>query len=431
MIQAFWFILYNVVVVPIMYVGFRIAGLFNAKVRRGISGRKSITNTLRTFKESVEDESQIFIIHCASLGEYEMAKPVIKKFKVSQPDVQIVLTFFSPSGYDQVKDQSEADLVTYLPFDSVPNLTNFFTLLQPEKLILTSYEAWPNLIWTADRMKIKIYIISARMQDANMKTYPVIRSLYASIYSCVDHIYPITDRDKDNFSTYFLEKYSGKLKVFGNTRYDRVIERAESAAGKALLPKSFQSSVVFAGGSVWPEDNKVILKVLGSFAAQYPDLRFVFAPHEPSQKHLDEFIDWCDNNVLEYGLFSDLPNDGEQMRVILVDVIGHLAEIYHECDIAFVGGGFTGSVHNVMEPAVAHCTVLYGPDYGNSDEAGQLIEAHGGWSVSTADQFEHQMENLLSDRSKLRTVQENAAQVILKNAGATDKTVQAILANES
>ncbi|MBD3275405.1 MAG: hypothetical protein GF372_08855, partial [Candidatus Marinimicrobia bacterium] len=353
MIQAFWFTAYNILVVPIMYAGFRIAGLFNAKVRNGISGRSAVTRTIRKFKESAGDDSPLFIIHCASLGEYEMAKPVIQKLKESRPETRIVLTFFSPSGYYQVQDKSEADLVTYLPFDSVRALTNFFNVLQPEKLILTSYEAWPNLIWTADRLHIEIYIISARMQDSNLKTYPVIRSFYASIYSCVDHIYPITERDRENYLNFFLKNSSGELSVFGNTRYDQVIERAQNAAGKNLLPESFSSSIIFAGGSVWPEDNKVILKPLGTLAAGYPDLKFVFAPHEPTQKHLDELIQWCDHNDLDYALFSELSHADDKIRVILVDVIGQLAEIYHDCDIAFVGGAFTGSVHNVMEPAVA------------------------------------------------------------------------------
>jgi 3-deoxy-D-manno-octulosonic-acid transferase len=247
----------------------------------------------------------------------------------------------------------------------------------------------------------------------------------------VDHIYTITDRDKENFSTDFLNNYSGDLRVFGNTRYDQVIERAKNAAGKNLLPESFRSSVVFAGGSVWPEDNKVILKPLGSLTAEYPDLKFVFAPHEPTQKHLDELIQWCEHNDLDCALFSALSHAEENIRVILVDVIGQLAEIYHDCDIAFVGGAFTGSVHNVMEPAVARCTVLYGPDHQNSDEAAQLIEAKGGFSISDSEQFQTKMENFLSEKSVLQEAREKAAQVILKNAGATEKTVQAILGSES
>ena len=427
MIQAFWFTAYNILVVPFLYVGFRIAGLFNSKVRKGIIGRKAIPGTIRKFRESAEGRSSLFIIHCASLGEYEMAKPVIHKLKESHPETRVVLTFFSPSGYEQVKDKSEADLVTYLPFESVRDLTSFFNTLQPEKLILTSYEAWPNLIWTANRMNIEIYIISARMQDFTIKTYPVIRSFYKSIYSCVDHIYPITNRDKENFSTYFINKSTVELSAFGNTRYDQVIKRTEKAAGKNLLPESFRSSVVFVGGSVWPEDNKVILGPLATFTAEYPDLKFVFAPHEPTQKHLDELIQWCDHNDLDYALFSGLPHAEDNIRVILVDVIGQLAEIYHDCDVAFVGGAFTGSVHNVMEPAVAHCTVLYGPDYQNSDEAEQLIDAKGGFTVSDSMQFEKKMESFLSDKSVLQEAQENAARVILRNAGATEKTVQAIL----
>ncbi len=424
--QAFWFLFYNIFIVPLEYVGFHIAGIFNDKVRRGIRGRQKIMPEVENFCETKSGKDRVFIIHCASLGEYEMAKPVMEKIKKKHPDIIIVLTFFSPSGYEQVHLTAPADLVTYLPFDSVRSLAKFFRVLKPEKLILTSYEAWPNLIWTASRLHIEIDIISARMQANTVKNYPVIRSFYSAIYTEVNCIYPITEEDKSRYQKYFLRNGSVTVSVFGNTRYDRVIERSRNAQDLNILPSHFSEGTVFAGGSIWPEDNQVILKPLAKLADEHPELKFIFAPHETDNKHVNEFVDWCHSQGFPYALFSELAKSHESFRVIIVDVIGHLAELYHECDIAFVGGAFSGSVHNVMEPAVSRCTVLYGTDYHNSDEAEQLVANGGGFSIRYSEEFEQKMQKLLTDKHFLESAQERAAEVILRNAGATDKTVSAI-----
>lgn len=354
-----------------------------------------------------------------------MARPVIKKIKEREPDTDIVLTFFSPSGYEQVADSSPADLVTYLPFDSVRQIAGFFTELQPEKLVLTSYEIWPNLIWTAKRYGVEVYLTSARLSKNSKKTWPLIRSFYKAVYGDIPHIYSITPGDEENLRRGFHLSKEVEIRTLGNTRYDRVLERADKARETAYLPENFRHQPTVIAGSIWPADNRMLLPGLASIKQAFPDLKLVLAPHELSRHHRQELEEWCRRESLAYSHLSN--GHSNDTDVLIVDKIGVLAEIYHHGDIAFVGGAFSGSVHNVMEPAVAKCAVLFGPDYHNSDEAEQLQRTGGGFSVSASAEIEKTIDVLLSDKEELQTAQKAAYQVITSNAGATGETVSHIL----
>ena len=427
--KVIWFLIYNIVGIPIQYFGFHLAGLFSKKIRQGISGRKREHASLDRYQTMRDGASRCYMVHCASLGEYEMARPIIEKIQEEKPEICIVLTFFSPSGYEQVKESAPADVVTYLPFDSVPKLSDFFTRLRPEKLILTSYEVWPNLIWVSKRFGVEVYLTSARLSDTSNKTLPLVRSLFRAVYSDIPHIYPITDTDEQNLRRYFHLENTVDMMIFGNTRYDRVFGRSQEAQKTHHLPQQFQHQPTVIAGSIWPADTKVIFPAFTSLLKEYPELQIVCAPHEISREHVDQIEEWCERNSIPYTLLSEY--NSNDVRVLIVDEIGHLAEIYHDGDIAFVGGGFSGSVHNVMEPAVAHCAVFFGPEHQNSDEAVQLIEHAGGAAITSPDEVYQNLAHLLDHESDLQSMQAAAFHVIVENTGATDKTVQRILQTEA
>ncbi|HKJ69834.1 MAG TPA: glycosyltransferase N-terminal domain-containing protein [bacterium] len=430
---AFWFAIYNSVVLPLIYLGFRIVALFSGKVRQGISGRKRLRAVIAQFNQTRDMSRSLYVVHCASLGEYEMAKPLIEAIRKRSRETYIVLTFFSPSGFEQVRETAPVDLVTYLPFDSVNQVSHFYRTLAPNALILTSYEIWPNLIWLADRYQVEAFLTSARLQNGNAKTYPLVRSLYSTVYGSIGHIYPITQEDYNNLTRYYSLPESTEMQVTGNTRYDRVLERSREARDRRLLPARYRHAPTFIAGSIWPADNKVVLPALKNLLSEYADLQVVLAPHEPSEHHLRDLSDWCENFQVDYELYSNIQQKKEAEnhgRVLLVDTIGVLAELYHAGDIAFVGGGFSGSVHNVMEPAVAGCAVLYGPDHQSSNEAEQLVKSGGGFAVTDSEQLWGTLYNLLTDSEALRMAQAQAYGVIERNAGATEATVDRILANQ-
>ncbi len=427
MSRRFWQFIYNAFSVPIQFLGFHLIGLFSAKVRRGIRGRRTSKVALKEFCASRDKNNPVYVVHCASLGEYEMAKPIIEGIREQHSKSDIVLTFFSPSGYEQVKDDNSADLTIYLPFDSVQSVNWFYKKLQPQKLILTSYEIWPNLIWLAKHHNITSYVTSARLRSGSAKTWPIIRNFYSTVFRDIDHIYPITETDMALIQKYFDLSEHTEIDVLGNTRYDRVLERSQHHKDTHLLPQGFQHQPTVIAGSIWPNDNRVILPALMQILQDYEQLKLVLAPHEPNTHHLSELEQWCIDNQLSYRLLSETNGDHNRSRIILVDSVGVLAELYRDGDIAFVGGAFKGAVHNVMEPAAADCVVTFGPKYHNSNEAELLVKNGGGFTVENADQFQGILQNLLSDQEKLKRSQQIARQIIQENAGATQKTVSHIL----
>lgn len=427
--QRFWQVTYNLFAIPLQYVVFHLLGLFSAKVRMGIRGRRDSLQQLQKYAASRDADMRVFVVHCASLGEYEMAKPIIERIREQRPEINIVLTFFSPSGYEQIHDENPADLVIYLPFDSIPSVRRFYELLRPEKLILASYEIWPNLIWQAKIFHIEVYVTSARLRPGSAKTWPLIRNFYSTVFQEIEHIYPITDQDRDLIQKYLLTPGKTEMRVLGNTRYDRVLERSATRADEHILPQEYQHQPTLVAGSIWPHDNRIILPVLHQILEEYPTLKVILAPHEPTQEHVRELEEWCRSHHLSMSRYSQLNGSGYPARILLLDSVGILAELYRDGDIAFVGGGFHGSVHNVMEPAAARCVVTFGPDYHNSNEAELLIEAGGGFAVKNETEFTEVLHHLLANNAHLSRTREVARRIIEDNAGATRMTVSRILDN--
>lgn len=427
MSRSFWFLLYNVLGIPLQYAGFQFLRLFSSKVRKGVAGRKHLWETLDGFRESRNPDRPLYIVHCASLGEYEMAKPVIEGLRRDRPDSDIILTFFSPSGLEKVDNSSGADLITYLPFDSVRQITRFYQMLRPDKLILVSYEIWPNLIWIAERYRVETSLISARYQGSGMRSRRILESFYRAVYSSLTYLYPISPEDEAQFQRCLNGEDGPQIKTLGNPRFDRVLSRARQNGQTHLLPASFNHSPTIIAGSIWPADERKILSQLIRIIRSYPELRIILAPHEPTASHIESLEEWAAENGLISGRFSTVQELQQEARVLIIDSIGHLAELYHHCDIAYIGGGFSGSVHNVMEPAVARTAVLFGPDHHNSYEAEQLLDSGGGFSVDSGDEFGRKIRSLLQNPPELQQVREQAYRVIREHAGAAERTVQQLL----
>ncbi len=390
-------------------------------------------SAIEQFQTGRDRERTLYVVHCASLGEYEMAQPVIASLKNQRPDIYIVVTFFSPSGYEKVGSSTPADLVTYLPFDSVAKVNQFYQALVPEKLILTSYEIWPNLVWLASRLDIGIYLIAARLEQENVKTAPIVRSLYASLYDKMSAIAFISEEDHARFTAAYGSPDHVQLSILGNPRYDRVLQRYRERQIDRHIPEAFGQGPTFLGGSIWSADNRIVLLALEELMQQHPSLKFILAPHEPTGSHLHRLIEWCVRNGYRHRLFTELSENDfldRELQVLIIDTVGVLAELYRYADIAFIGGGFTGSVHNVMEPAVAGCVVFFGPDYHNSHEAEQLIARNGGAAVTETQELLEGVSRLLQNEGMRETMQNAAATMIEENAGATEKTVQLILSEE-
>ncbi len=423
----FWLLVYNILVVPLAYVALTILAIFDEKIREGLQGRKASWITLRQFREK-HPTRKVFLIHSASLGEFEQAKPVIRGLKTLRPDILIVASFTSPSGFKHAARIAEVDLFIYLPLDTYMRTRRFIQKLRPSKIIFVTYELWPNLIFNARRHHVTTYLISARIREGSSKMKPVINAFFSNLYRSLDYIYAISDEHKAS-----VAKLIGSVNItvltLGDTRYDQVIQRSQELVKKALL-RVFADGFVFIAGSIWPQDARHLLPALIRNLKEQPHLRVIIAPHEPNDYALEMLEDTFHAANFKTVRYSTLTQSIGAVRVLLVDRVGILAELYHQCQLAFVGGSFRGSIHNVMEPAVAGLPVLFGPSYHNSHEAELLIKAGGGVCCPDENALYKTIRRFITIPADYQKAANAARQVILSNLGASARTVKEILESE-
>ncbi|MCP4725231.1 MAG: hypothetical protein GY863_09355 [bacterium] len=415
-----WFLLYNILTVPLLYFIFNIAGLFNKKVRQGIAGRKGQTDMIsRALDKAGKGRKKIFF-HCVSVGEWEQALPLIVKLKKINPDLFIIVAFFSPSGYNYVKDHPAVDLKVYLPFDSYSGAKRFLKMIDPALWIISKHDIWPNHLFAAGRLNVPTVLIDASLPSNSKRLYPLIRSFNRCAYDNFDFMFPISDEDSERFLRIF--PYPEKLMTVGDTRFDQVYNRAEKARQSEDI-KLFDndSGVIFIAGSVWPPDEKHVMPALIKMLNKYNDMKAVLVPHEPDENHLKVLEDQLDSVSIGHKRFSDIQNSGKcSDRVILIDTIGILAKLYSQSDIAYIGGSFSTGVHNIMEPAVLENPVIFGPRHLNSFEAMELIRHGGGFTVSSSIEVENILERLITDKEYRKVCGKKAKELIYKSFGATE-----------
>jgi len=422
-----WLIIYNAIAVPLGLAVIYLGSLFNEKIRTGLRGRRASWLEINRFHQRHHGR-EVIIIHSASLGEYEQAKPVIRGLKTLRPDYLIVATFTSPSGFTHAERLPEVELQLYLPMDTYFRMRLFLQKMRPAKLIFVTYELWPNLIFNAIRHHVPTYLMSARIRENSLKWRPLIRSFFADLYRSLNHIYAISENDRRA-----LQKLIGSVPIkvlnLGDTRYDQVIQRARDRI-RLTLPTLLPQRLVLIAGSIWPQDARHLIPAGLRLMHHFPQFAMIIAPHEPTAYALEMFEDsFRHENIREVRL-SAWQAARPELQVVLVDRVGILAELYHQSQIAFIGGSFRGSIHNVMEPAVAGIPVLFGPTYHNSREAGLLLQEKGGVCCPDADALYRIIARLITDPSFYAQTASAARGVIIRNLGAAARTVKEILESD-
>lgn len=426
--MVLWYLIYNFLVVPLLYLTFQIGYYFNEKIRKGLEGRKNLFIDLAARRALWKDQGDFKIIwfHSASLGEFEQGKPLIAGLKERYGEkIKIVVSFFSPSGYEPARNYPLADLVFYLPLDTPFQARKLIHLLQPDIWILLKYDVWPNHVWAAAELKIPIFLVSASLPPSSKRLYPGIRSLNRWVYRHLQMIFAISPADAQRFQQMGLE--ATRIITVGETRYDQVYLRSQSVQNqKDLLRRfSFEGRKLVAG-STWEVDEKYLIKAFKVLSPQYPDLRLILVPHEPSPRRLGSIS----QELKKHGLVPIFTSQTKNLeapdsnQVIIVDQIGILAGLYAVADIAFVGGGFGAGIHNVMEPAAMGKPVLFGPAIHKALEAIRLLERGGGKVVKNDLELISWLSRLLDHPALLQRMGEAARNLILENRGATDKILK-------
>jgi 3-deoxy-D-manno-octulosonic-acid transferase len=378
------FFLYNLLVT---FAGFciKILAAFNPKMRLFVDGRSTVFETLAS-KISSEDKSIWF--HAASLGEYEQGLPVMEKVKTNFPDHKVVLTFFSPSGYEVRKNNSVADVTVYLPIDTKFNAEKFIDLVHPEMVFFIKYEFWPNYLRSLQNSTIRTYLISGifRKDQLFFKWYG---GFYREALDSFAHFFVQNTTSKD----LLLQLGKSNVTVSGDTRFDRVSAILEKDNHLDFITEFKDNKLTIVVGSSWPKDEKILVDYINSMTHQ---VKFIIAPHNIKKEQIQELRK---SIVKKTVLFSEREEKNlSDYDVFIIDTIGILTKIYSEADIAYVGGGFGNpGVHNLLEPATYGVPIVLGPNYSHFSEATALVNLGGCEVISNEEQLKKTLDNLIQN----------------------------------
>jgi len=424
--KYFWFFVYKIILIPIVVVIGAIGLCFNKKLRDGLFGRFQTRKVLKNYLNELNGDERIYWFHASSHGEFLQTKPVLLGLKEVEPHAKLIVSFFSPSGYQHVNDES-IDCKIYLPLDFYWTVKSALRLVRPEKLIFAAYDIWPNLVWAAKELGIPTVLFAARFKKGTGKLLPVVRNFYHHVYKDFHSIYTITKTDHNHLQLMLENSSNTTLRVFGNPRYDHVKSTADKFTTehtKSVLSR--KKRIIFA--SIHDEDERIIYESVLRLLNDYKSLSILWVPHEPIPSVIDASVQRFEELGFKVSVFSkQTPYDKDDPKVIVVDVVGVLSHLYWDGIIAYVGGGFSTGIHNVMEPAIARLPILFGPQYENFHEAKELIKSGGGWSIENGEELFDKINILLSDDSKIIPASLAATDVIHRNVGAATRVVRGII----
>ncbi|HEX9251634.1 MAG TPA: glycosyltransferase N-terminal domain-containing protein, partial [Ignavibacteriaceae bacterium] len=391
-------IFYNFLVLPFLYAVLHSAGLFNKKIRTGIIGRKRVYEELILSATSIDKNKKLIWFHSSSLGEFEQAKPIIERLK-QEKDVNVLITFFSPSGYVNSKKYPHADLISYIPFDTKSNAEKFIAITNPTLSVIMRYDVWPNMITSLNNKNIPVYLVDATLRDNSPRLLPLIKSFHKILFGKFSRILTVSDSDAEQFKSFGFD--DKKVSAVGDTRFDRVYQRSLLAKEKRLISSNvLKDKKILVAGSTWEQDEEVIFPAFLKLANVDKSVLMIVAPHEPTLLHLEK-IENEFAGKLKTIRFSHLNNYSDE-RIIIVDSIGILLTLYTYANVAYVGGSFKQNIHNVLEAAVYGTPVLFGPKIENSQEATKLAEIGGGIIINNKRQAYRNLRRLFENEN-LRT----------------------------
>lgn len=399
--------------------GLQLASPFNPKAKLWLAGRKNWEENLQSKVESLNLQKAIWF-HCASLGEFEQGRPVIENIKKENPLQKIVLTFFSPSGFEIQKNYSFADLVVYLPSDTPNNAKTFLSILKPKIAVFVKYEFWLNYLYELEKNKIPTFLISTVIKK-HQPFFKWYGGVFRKALKTYEAIYT-----QDIYSIKLLKELKINSGVLaGDTRFDRVLQICSSPKTIKEIEGFAKDSFVIVAGSSWQKDEEYLIESYILLKEKHPNLKLIIAPHEIDQSNIDRLKQLLNKNELSFHLFSDgLTNYTHP--ILVVNAIGFLSSIYQYGKIAFIGGGFANGIHNILEPTVYGLPVIFGPNYKKFNEAYEVIDLNAGFVINDASELIQKLSILIEDKKILAESSLSAKNYVLKNSGATNKIVDGL-----
>ena len=414
--------IYNIVIYFVLW-GIAIASLFNEKVRKMWRGERE---AFKILKQKVDPNAKYIWFHAASLGEFEQGRPLMERIRKDYPQYKILLTFYSPSGYEVRKNYEGADIICYMPVDTRLNAIRFLRLVRPVMAFFIKYEFWSNFLHILKHRNIPTYSVSSifREDQVFFKWYG--RS-YAGVLKCFTRFFVQNEESKRLLEGIGITA----VDVVGDTRFDRVLQIKE-AAKQLPICEAFRTGVassqsadvphhdfkVFVAGSSWPPDENIFIP----FFNEHKDWRLLIAPHVIAEEHLKLIFSLIKGKkVVRYT--QTTPAEAAEADVLIIDCFGLLSSMYNYGDVAYIGGGFGVCIHNTLEAAVWNMPVIFGPNNKKFQEAQGLLKSGGGFEINTYEDFSGLMSSLMNDENFLKQAGDKAGAFVAHLAGATDKVL--------
>lgn len=396
--------------------GIKIHSLFNAKSRDSVLGREKWRKKLSTRMDTIKGQGPLVWFHASSLGEFEQGRPVMERLKERMPEMKILLTFFSPSGYNVRRDYPLADIVCYLPFDTPADARDFLDIMHPSAAVFIKYEFWGNFLEQTHSRGIPLYLISSKF-DRGQVFFKPWGGFMRKLLPLFTHIFT-----QDTESVRLLDEIGVKnCSCAGDTRFDRVLDILPADNSLPFAERFKGASRLVVAGSVWTSDEKLFSSLIGEYSGDC-GVKFLVAPHNIVEDEINRFTS---SLSVPYQRYSTM--DAEKLasaKVLVLDTVGILTKAYSYADISYVGGGFTSSgIHNTLEPAVFSRPVICGPNYRRYGEAVGLKECGGLTVISDEKSLSETVRRFLSDAVACRAAGDAAGGYVRENAGATDTVV--------
>lgn len=417
--------IYNIVIYFVLW-GIAIASLFNEKVRKMWRGERE---AFKILKQKVDPNAKYIWFHAASLGEFEQGRPLMERIRKDYPQYKILLTFYSPSGYEVRKNYEGADIICYMPVDTRLNAIRFLRLVRPVMAFFIKYEFWSNFLHILKHRNIPTYSVSSifREDQVFFKWYG---RNYAGVLKCFTRFFVQNEESKRLLEGIGITAVA----VVGDTRFDRVLQIKE-AAKQLPICEAFRTGVassqsadlphhdfkVFVAGSSWPPDENIFIP----FFNEHKDWRLLIAPHVIAEEHLKLILSLIKGKkVVRYT--QTTPEEAAEADVLIIDCFGLLSSMYNYGDVAYIGGGFGVGIHNTLEAAVWNMPVIFGPNNKKFQEAQGLLKSGGGFEINTYEDFSGLMSSLMNDETFLKQAGDKAGAFVAHLAGATDKVLASV-----
>lgn len=417
--------IYNIVIYFVLW-GIAIASLFNEKVRKMWRGERE---AFKILKQKVDPNAKYIWFHAASLGEFEQGRPLMERIRKDYPQYKILLTFYSPSGYEVRKNYEGADIICYMPVDTRLNAIRFLRLVRPVMAFFIKYEFWSNFLHILKHRNIPTYSVSSIFRE-NQVFFKWYGRSYAGVLKCFTRFFVQNEESKRLLDGIGITA----VDVVGDTRFDRVLQIKE-AAKQLPICEAFRTGVassqsadvphhdfkVFVAGSSWPPDENIFIP----FFNEHKDWRLLIAPHVIAEEHLKLILSLIKGKkVVRYT--QTTPEEAAEADVLIIDCFGLLSSMYNYGDVAYIGGGFGVGIHNTLEAAVWNMPVIFGPNNKKFQEAQGLLKSGGGFEINTYEDFSGLMSSLMNDETFLKQAGDKAGAFVAHLAGATDKVLASV-----